>query len=115
VSERIEKLKDRLEREYHCKARHVASTPLFEGFGGKMIWEGVVETFDLEGYPKAKRCYAFPFIDNDEPNTRAGRIIFEIPPVNSPESAVKVAIAEKARRGKTPIPPMPGYDNPFFD
>jgi hypothetical protein len=50
-----------------------------------VIWDGIVETFDLEGYPKAKRCYVFPFTDDDKPNAPAGKIIFQIPPVDSPE------------------------------
>jgi hypothetical protein len=97
VSERIEKFKLLLESEFHCKARHVASTPVFEVFRGNVIWDGIVETFDIEGYPKAKRCYVFPFTDDDKPNAPAGKIIFEIPPVDSPQSAVKVAIANGAR------------------
>lgn len=99
MSERIEKFKLLLESEFHCRARHVASTPVFEVFRGK-IWDGIVETFDLEGYPKAKRCYVFPFTDDDKPNAPAGKIIFEIPPVDSPESAVKEAIASKMRSSK---------------
>lgn len=97
MKERIEKFKLLLGSEFRCKARHVASTPVFEVFSGKVIWDGIVETFDLDGYPKAKRCYVSPFIDDDKPNSPAGKIIFEIPPVDSPQSAVKVAIASKPR------------------
>jgi hypothetical protein len=39
-----------------------------------------------------KRCYAWSFLENETQYTT----VLEIPPVNSPESAVKVAIAAKA-------------------
>jgi len=63
-------------------------------FRGEVAWDGVVETFDIEGHPKAKRCYGWSFLQDGEPQYKT---VLEIPPVNSPESAVKVAIASKAR------------------
>jgi hypothetical protein len=50
---------------------------------------------DIEGHPKAKRCYAWSFLENGQPQYTT---VLEIPPVDSPESAVKVAIAAKGRR-----------------
>ena len=32
-------------------------------FGDKTVWEGVVESFAITGHPKAKRCYAWSFLD----------------------------------------------------
>ena len=61
MSERIEKLRDLAERAYGCKATHVSSTPVTEVFEGRVIWEGVVETFDLRGFQLANRCYGFKF------------------------------------------------------
>jgi len=95
VSERIERLRDAVETMHHCKAQHIASNPVRESFQGQVAWEGVVETFDLNGHPKAKRCYAWSFRENGEPKYTT---VLEIPPVNSPESAVKVAIASKGKR-----------------
>ena len=97
MSKRIERLRQAVERALDCKARHICSTAICEVIGGEIIWEGVVKTFDIEGYPKAKRCYAFPFIDDDESDPSAGRIVLNLPPVDSPATAVKVAIAAKAR------------------
>ena len=95
MSERIERLRDAVEKMYHCKAQHVASNPVRESFQKKVAWEGVVETFDLNGHPKAKGCYAWSFRENGDPKYTT---VLEIPPVNSPESAVKVAIAAKGKR-----------------
>jgi len=57
---------------------------------------GWVEVFDLIGHAKAKRAYAWQYQDGpDEIKTVA---VLEIPPVVSPQSAVKVAIAAKTRK-----------------
>ncbi len=80
---------------HHCKARHVASEPVIELFRGEVAWDGVVEAFEIDGHPKAKRCYAWSFIENAEQQYTT---VLEIPPVDSAESAVKVAIAAKARQ-----------------
>jgi hypothetical protein len=77
-----------------CESRHVRSVPVREVFNGLVAWEGVVEVFDLIGHPKAKRCYGWSFEDGRQ--TRSVTVL-ELPPVDSPETAVKVAIAAKAR------------------
>lgn len=46
-----------------CKAQHEKSVPVIEMFGDKTVWEGVVESFAITGHPKAKRCYAWSFLD----------------------------------------------------
>jgi hypothetical protein len=74
--------------------KSVGSEPVIELFKGRVAWDGVVEIFDLTGHSKAKRCYAWSYLENDEPQYTT---ILEIPPVNSAETAVKVAIAAEAR------------------
>jgi hypothetical protein len=96
VSQRIEALQNAIEQGHGCRAEHIASTPIIEGFGNQKVWEGVVETFELVGHPVTNRCYAWSFVDN---GVRRYTTILEIPPVDSPHSAVKVAIAAKAKRG----------------
>ncbi len=77
-----------------CKARHIVSEPVIDLFQGEVAWDGVVATFELEGHPKAKRCYAWSFIENGETQYTT---VLEIPPVHSPEGAVQVAIASKMK------------------
>jgi hypothetical protein len=67
---------------------------VIELFRGEVAWDGIVETFDIEGHPKTKRCYAWSFLQDGELQYTT---VLEIPPVGSAESAVKVAIASKAR------------------
>lgn len=94
MNPRIEQLRQAVEKACQCKARHAGSKAIVEGFEGQAVWDGVVEAFDLQGHPKAKRCYAFHFNDN---GGHVIKTVLGIPPVDSAESAVKVAIASKAR------------------
>jgi hypothetical protein len=68
-----------------------------ETFNGQVIFEGAVEAFDLDGHPKAKRSYAFYIMESDEPIFQT---VLELPPVDSPRAAVKVAIAAKAKQAQ---------------
>jgi len=86
MSERTDKLKAAIETMHKCTAQYVDSTPVFETFQGNVIWDGVVDTFALTGNPKAQRCHAWT---TDESVVT----VLEIPPVDSPETAVKIAIA----------------------
>jgi hypothetical protein len=95
VSERIERLRAAVEAACGCTATHSESHPLTETFRGEVVWEGIVESFDLDGHPKAKRCYAFHLMDNNEP---VFQTVLELPPVDSPAKAVRVAIASKAKK-----------------
>ena len=104
MSERIEKLKQAIELTEHCRADHVETRVVLEGYGEAPIWEGVVETFQLTNHPTAKRAYAWlrgvahsPLEKPEEEYT----IVLGLPPVNSPETAVRaaiMAIAAKARQ-----------------
>ena len=95
MSERIERLREAVETMHHCKARHEKSVPVVEMFGQQTVWEGVVESFAITGHPKAKRCYAWSFPDGNEPRYIT---VLEIPPVESPQTAVRAAIASKAQK-----------------
>ena len=90
----ITKLKDAIRATHGCESLHVESVPVKEVFEGQTAWEGKVEVFDFVGHRQAKRAYAWSYRDGNQNKTFA---VLEIPPVDSPESAVKVAIASKAR------------------
>jgi predicted nucleotidyltransferase component of viral defense system len=90
----ITKLKDAIRAMHGCESLHVESVAVKEVFEGQTAWETKVEVFDLVGHRQAKRAYAWSYRDANQNKTFA---VLEIPPVDSPESAVKVAIASKAR------------------
>ena len=57
MSSRIGSLKDAIETAHECKAVHKDSNIVIDMFRDKVAWDGVVEDFDLEEHPQAKRCY----------------------------------------------------------
>jgi hypothetical protein len=67
----------------------------FVGFAGQIIWQGEVEIFTLDGHAKAKRAYGWQTGDGTDAQFTA---VLEIPPVDSPNTAVRAAIAAKARQ-----------------
>jgi len=93
----ITQLKDAIRATHGCESLHVESVPVKEVFEGQTVWEGTVEVFDLVGHLQAKRAYAWTYPDGDQNKTFA---VLGIPPVDSPQSAVKVAIAAKGHQSK---------------
>lgn len=72
-----------------------ADEVVVELFRGDVAWDGVVETFDLPGHPKAKRCHAWSYVEKGETQFVT---VLELLPVDWPETAVKVAIAAAAAK-----------------
>ena len=93
--EKIKSLQDAIKAMHGCDSRYVESVPVVERCENKIAWHGTVEVFDLIAHPKAKRAYAWSYRDGDENKTIA---VLEIPPVDSPQTAVKVAIASRGKR-----------------
>lgn len=75
---------------------HVATVPVKELFKGQTAWEGEVEVFDITGHAKAARCYAWGY-PKDSGKGWEITTVLELPPVVSPQTAVKVAIAARAK------------------
>ena len=93
--ERLRLIQRAVEKGNDCKAKHVESVPVLEMFRGQTVWEGVVEVFDLSGHPKAKRAYGWAYQDGKE--TRFVSVL-ELPPVDSPNTAVRAAIAARVQK-----------------
>lgn len=74
------------------------SVPVKESFQGKTVWEGIVEVFDLSGHPKANRVYAW-IHETDNPNRPKHTTVLRVPPVVSPQTAVRAAIIQEFRLG----------------
>jgi len=91
VSERIDRIKA-LESKEKCHAAHVTSLLVSEQFEGKIIWEGIVETFDLHDHPTAKVAYAWERWRDDEKADVEYTVVLGVPPINSAQDAVKAAI-----------------------
>ncbi|MDR5726888.1 MAG: hypothetical protein RB191_05415 [Terriglobia bacterium] len=93
----IEELQDVIHRLHGATAKHVQSAPVKEMFQGKTVWDGIVEVFDLIGHPKANRIYAWSHDTGDPVNPKHYVTVLHIPPVISPQTAVKAAIVQEFR------------------
>jgi hypothetical protein len=91
---RIAQLKAAIEQMHDCAAHHVGSQVVIELSDGAVAWDGVVAKFQLVGHPKARYCYAWSYVENGMEQHVA---MLELPPVDSAEMAVKIAIAAKAK------------------
>jgi hypothetical protein len=85
---------------HNCAAVHSRTVPVREVFNGQTIWQGEVEVYDLTGHPKAKRAYAWSHRDGKNDSDERFVAVLEIPPVDSPQTAVKVAIAGEIKGKK---------------
>ena len=95
MSERVAKLKDAVETTHKCTAIHAGSEAVVELFRDEVAWDGVIETFILKGHPHANRCYAWSYVQDGETNYTT---VLGIPPAESPQSAVRVAVAAKGKQ-----------------
>ena len=95
MTERILSIKCAVEKNIGGMARHVTSTAVIEVFEGDLIWEGVVETFEVACNPNVKRCYGFTYREDD---SLGYATIAETDEVNSPKLAVKAFVASRLQR-----------------
>jgi hypothetical protein len=94
LSRRINKIHAAVENLLGVKAKHATSVPVRESFQGQIVWEGVVEVFDIPDHPKAKRAYGWVI-----PGPRDKWVaVLESPPVTSPETAVRAYIVSLGRK-----------------
>jgi len=94
----IEALKDTILRLRGCKADHIETVPVTETFRGEIVWQGDVEVFQIRGHLKAKRCYAWAHSAGKDDQGERYVTVLELPPVDSPQNAVKAAIVEDKKK-----------------
>ena len=93
----IAELKTAIQNLHGCESEYVESVPVTETFKGETLWTGDVEVFTIRGHPKAKRAYAWSHATGKNDKAKRYVAVLELPPVDSPETAVKVAIASEIR------------------
>ena len=79
-----------------CGSQFVAPVPVTETFNGETIWDGVVQVFDLIGHPLAERAYAWSYA-TEGPENRRFVVVLHEGPVDSPQAAVRAAMATEYR------------------
>lgn len=95
MSDYREELRKAIRATHGAESRWLDSVPVTEVFRGETVFEGTVEVFALESHAKAQRCYAWGYQEAGKWKITA---VLELPPVTSPQTAVKVAIAAHARQ-----------------
>jgi hypothetical protein len=96
----IERLQMVIRQLHDCDCAHVESVPVHEVFRGETVWQGRVEVFTLSGHPKAKKAYAWSHLDGANDEGERIVTVLEIPPVESPITAVRAAIVADAKGKK---------------
>jgi hypothetical protein len=96
----LARLQVAIEHLHDCGANYRETVPVEEVFEGRTIWKGEVEVFDLYGHDKAKVCYGWSHREGRDDKGERFVTVLQIPPVISPETAVKVAIVADVRNKK---------------
>lgn len=81
---------------HHAVAEHMGSVHVVETFRGAVAWEGDVELFELAGHPSATHGYAWAH-ETDSGGRRFVTVL-RLPPITSPETAVRAVIVNEARK-----------------
>ena len=83
----LERFQEAIQATHDCEATFTgARVRITEEWNGQTVWDGIVLVFDLQDHPSAKTCYAWS-VDG-----RVTAVLHE-GPVDSPEAAVRAAIA----------------------
>jgi len=93
MSDYIEEIQAVFLKLHGCTAKHIESVPVVEKYQDQIAWQGNVETFELTGHPKANTGYGWGHYVDEEGESRRYVTVLEIPPIVSPQTAVKAAIA----------------------
>jgi hypothetical protein len=86
-----------------CESTYLESVPVIEEFNGETIWQGEVEVFEIRGHPRAKRCYAWGHVTGDNDQARRYVTVLELPPVTSPQTAVRAGIMQEIKSAREKI------------
>jgi hypothetical protein len=72
---------------------------MVEMFGEETVWGGVVSVFLIKGHPQTDKCYAWSSPIEGSTKRRYYAVL-HIPPIDSPEKAVRASIVHAHKKGK---------------
>ena len=98
--EYLDQLKTAIEDLHKCSACYLRTQLVDETVRGKTVWVGDVEVFALTGHPKARRCYAWSRRQSKNEKDERFVAMLRIPPVVSPQTAVRISIVADVRKEK---------------
>jgi hypothetical protein len=88
-----DELKLAVEHTHNCKASYIEEIKIIEKFGDKIVWQGVVHIFKIEGHPKTDICYAWSSSIEGSKKRRYYAVL-KIPPIDSPEKAIRASVVK---------------------
>jgi len=98
INSDIEDIKQAVERLHNCEATHIENVVVLEKFGNKTVWKGVVHVFKIEGHMQTDKCDAWSSPIEGSTRRRYYTVL-HIPPVDSPEKAVRASIVQDQKTG----------------
>jgi hypothetical protein len=96
----IPKIQDAIRQMHGCASTFIESVPIEERFNGQLVWGGSVLVFDLQGHPKASRCFAWSHLDGKDDGQTRYVAVLNLPPVDTPRKAVQAAIVSQLKSGR---------------
>jgi hypothetical protein len=80
-----------IEKLHNCKASYLDGVFVIEKFRNKTVWQGIVHIFRLIDHPQSEKCYVWY---SNNPKTRKQKFyaVLHLPPIDSPEKAVRASI-----------------------
>lgn len=85
-----------IEDLHNCSASFQQAVLVKEEFEGRAVWEGTVYVFELIDHPQTDKCYAWSS-PIEGSTKRKFYAVLHIPPVDSPEKAVRASIVQDFR------------------
>jgi hypothetical protein len=100
VKDYIGQLQDAIRNLHGCESSYLETVPVTETFRGETVWSGEVEVFELLDHPKASHAYAWSHKAGKNDKETRYITVLQIPPVTSPETAVRAAIAAEIQNAR---------------
>ena len=89
-------LQEAIRNLHGCDSVWIQAVRVKETFQGEIVWEGLVQVFDLIDHPEATRCYAWSHaVEGSE--GRRFVVVLHKEPVTSPAAAVRASIVQQTR------------------
>lgn len=83
---------------HQCSATPIETIAVTETFEGKTVWQGIIHVFKIKGNDKADICYAWSSPIEGSTKRRYYTVL-KVPPVDSPEKAVRASIVQDHKAG----------------
>ena len=93
----IEALQEAIKKTHGCDSKHIESIPIIETYQNEIVWDGVVEVFELMNHPETSICYAWGHhLEQGKKKSRYVTVLHR-PPIDTPLKAVRAAIISESR------------------